>query len=50
MNWSVLIVDDDSGIRQSIRLCLEPEGARIGSWHVFGGTLDRFRIWIGRTA
>jgi two-component system, NtrC family, response regulator AlgB len=27
--YSVLIVDDDVGIRQSVRLCLEPEGARV---------------------
>jgi DNA-binding NtrC family response regulator len=29
MTWSALIVDDDPGIRQSIRLCLEVEGARV---------------------
>lgn len=27
--WSALIVDDDPGIRQSIRLCLEADGARV---------------------
>jgi len=27
--WSVLVVDDDSGIRQSLRLCLEPDNARV---------------------
>ena len=27
--WSALIIDDDAGIRQSIRLCLEAEGARV---------------------
>jgi NtrC-family two-component system response regulator AlgB len=26
--WSVLIVDDDAGVRQSLRLCLEAMGAR----------------------
>lgn len=29
MIWTALIIDDDPGIRQSIRLCLEVEGARI---------------------
>jgi NtrC-family two-component system response regulator AlgB len=27
--WSVLVVDDDPGIRQSLRLCLEPNNARV---------------------
>jgi NtrC-family two-component system response regulator AlgB len=27
--WSALVVDDDPGIRQSLRLCLEPDGARV---------------------
>lgn len=27
--WSVLILDDDPGVRQSIRLCLEVDGARV---------------------
>jgi NtrC-family two-component system response regulator AlgB len=27
--WSVLILDDDPGVRQSIRLCLEADGARV---------------------
>jgi NtrC-family two-component system response regulator AlgB len=27
--WSALIIDDDPGIRQSIRLCLESDGARV---------------------
>jgi two-component system, NtrC family, response regulator AlgB len=28
-NWSALIVDDDPGVRQSIRLCLEADDARV---------------------
>jgi NtrC-family two-component system response regulator AlgB len=27
--WSALVVDDDPGIRQSLRLCLEADGARV---------------------
>jgi two-component system, NtrC family, response regulator AlgB len=27
--WSVLVIDDDPGIRQSLRLCLETDGARV---------------------
>ena len=27
--WSVLVVDDDPGIRQSLRLCLESDNARV---------------------
>jgi PleD family two-component response regulator len=27
--WSVLVVDDDAGVRQSLRLCLEAAGARV---------------------
>jgi NtrC-family two-component system response regulator AlgB len=27
--WSALVVDDDPGVRQSIRLCLEAAGARV---------------------
>jgi NtrC-family two-component system response regulator AlgB len=27
--WSVLVVDDDPGIRESMRLCLDPDRARV---------------------
>jgi NtrC-family two-component system response regulator AlgB len=27
--WSALVVDDDAGVRQSLRLCLEPAGATV---------------------
>jgi len=57
MNWSALVVDDDSGVRQSIRLCLEPEGARVlgvGTSPAALEALDRGRfevvfldLWIG---
>ncbi len=29
MTWSALVVDDDAGVRQSLRLCLEADGARV---------------------
>lgn len=57
MNWSALVIDDDTGIRQSIRLCLEPEGARVlgvGTSAAALEALDRGRfeivfldLWIG---
>lgn len=28
-NWTALVVDDDPGIRQSLRLCLEADGGRV---------------------
>jgi two-component system, NtrC family, response regulator AlgB len=28
-NWSALIIDDDPGVRQSVRLCLEADGVRV---------------------
>jgi NtrC-family two-component system response regulator AlgB len=27
--WSVLVIDDDPGVRQSLRLCLDSDGARV---------------------
>ena len=27
--WSALVIDDDAGVRQSLRLCLEAAGARV---------------------
>src|SRR6516162_2566532 len=29
MHWAALVIDDDPGIRQSLRLCLEVSGARV---------------------
>ena len=29
MGWTALVIDDDPGIRQSLRLCLEVSGARV---------------------
>jgi NtrC-family two-component system response regulator AlgB len=38
--WSALILDDDPGIRQSIRLCLESDGARVLGVGTPSGALD----------
>jgi NtrC-family two-component system response regulator AlgB len=56
-NWSVLVVDDDTGVRQSLRLCLEADGARVlgvGSGKAALEALERGRfdvilldLWLG---
>jgi NtrC-family two-component system response regulator AlgB len=38
--WSALILDDDPAIRQSIRLCLEPDHARVLGVGTPSGALD----------
>jgi NtrC-family two-component system response regulator AlgB len=38
--WSALIVDDDPGVRQSIRLCLEADDARVLGVATAEGALD----------
>jgi NtrC-family two-component system response regulator AlgB len=38
--WSVLILDDDPGVRQSIRLCLEVDGARAMGVGTSAGALE----------
>jgi NtrC-family two-component system response regulator AlgB len=55
--WSALVVDDDSGVRQSLRLCLEASGARVlgvGSGQAATEALDRasfdvvfLDLWLG---
>ena len=55
--WSALVVDDDPGIRQSLRLCLEPDGARVlgvGTGSAALEAIDRGRfdvvlldLWLG---
>lgn len=55
--WSALVVDDDAGVRQSLRLCLEADGARVlgvGSGDAALEALDRGRfdillldLWLG---
>src|SRR3974377_632815 len=38
--WSALILDDDPGVRQSIRLCLEADSARVLGVGTSSGALD----------
>ncbi len=38
--WSALIIDDDPGIRQSIRLCLESDNARVLGVATASGALE----------
>jgi NtrC-family two-component system response regulator AlgB len=55
--WSALVVDDDPGVRQSLRLCLEADGARVLGVGTSTGameSLDRSRfdvvfldLWLG---
>lgn len=57
-SWSALVVDDDPGVRQSVRLCLEADGGRIlgvGSTKAALEALERGRfdvilldLWLGR--
>lgn len=56
--WSALVVDDDPGVRQSVRLCLEADGARVlgvGSTRAALEALERGQfdvilldLWLGR--
>lgn len=39
-SWSALIVDDDPGVRQSVRLCLESDNARVMGVATSAGALD----------
>jgi NtrC-family two-component system response regulator AlgB len=57
-SWTALVVDDDAGIRQSLRLCLEADGARVlgvGAAPAAVEALDRARfdvvlldLWLGK--
>jgi NtrC-family two-component system response regulator AlgB len=38
--WSALVIDDDPGVRQSLRLCLEADGARVLGVGTSSGALD----------
>jgi NtrC-family two-component system response regulator AlgB len=38
--WSALVIDDDPGVRQSLRLCLEPDNARVLGVGTSAGALD----------
>jgi NtrC-family two-component system response regulator AlgB len=39
-SWSALIIDDDPGVRQSVRLCLESDNARVLGLGTSTGALD----------
>src|SRR5580698_9010240 len=38
--WSALVVDDDPGVRQSLRLCLEADHAKVLGVGTSSGALD----------
>jgi NtrC-family two-component system response regulator AlgB len=38
--WSALVVDDDPGVRQSVRLCLEADNARVLCVGTYAGALQ----------
>ena len=38
--WSALVIDDDSGVRQSLRLCLEADNARVMGVSTSSGAAD----------
>jgi two-component system, NtrC family, response regulator AlgB len=38
--WSALVIDDDPGVRQSLRLCLESDNARVLGVGTAAGALD----------
>ncbi|HLN32873.1 MAG TPA: sigma-54 dependent transcriptional regulator [Gemmataceae bacterium] len=38
--WSALVIDDDTGVRQSLRLCLEADNARVLGVGTSAGALD----------
>src|SRR5712691_100752 len=38
--WSALIIDDDPGVRQSVRLCLEVDNARVLGVGTSAGALE----------
>ena len=58
--WAALVIDDDAGVRQSLRLCLEAAGARVLGVATGGAALqalDRGRfdvvfldLWLGTEA
>jgi two-component system, NtrC family, response regulator AlgB len=58
--WSVLVVDDDAGVRQSLRLCLEAAGARVLGVATGGAALEALDrghfnvvfldLWLGADA
>ncbi len=58
--WAALVVDDDAGVRQSLRLCLEAAGARVLGVATGGAALEALDrghfdvvfldLWLGSEA
>ena len=58
--WAALVVDDDAGVRQSLRLCLESAGARVLGVATGGAALEALDrghfevvfldLWLGTDA
>ena len=58
--WAALVVDDDAGVRQSLRLCLEAAGARVLGVATGGAALEALDrghfdvvfldLWLGAEA
>jgi NtrC-family two-component system response regulator AlgB len=59
-SWAVLVIDDDAGVRQSLRLCLEAAGARVLGVATAGAALEALDrahfdvvfldLWLGADA
>jgi two-component system, NtrC family, response regulator AlgB len=59
-SWTALVVDDDAGVRQSLRLCLEAAGARVLGVATGGAALEALDrghfdvvfldLWLGADA
>jgi len=59
-SWAALVVDDDAGVRQSLRLCLEAAGARVLGVATSGAALEALDrghfdvvfldLWLGTEA
>jgi NtrC-family two-component system response regulator AlgB len=59
-SWAALVIDDDAGVRQSLRLCLEAAGARVLGVATAGAALEALDrahfdvvfldLWLGADA
>jgi NtrC-family two-component system response regulator AlgB len=57
-SWSALVIDDDAGVRNSLRLCLESDGARVLGVGTASGAFEALErssfdavfldLWLGR--
>jgi NtrC-family two-component system response regulator AlgB len=58
LSWSALVIDDDAGVRSSLRLCLESDGARVLGVATPSGAFEALErssfdavfldLWLGR--